>query len=85
MVIFAAPFSSSSRGTLPKGEIVIIDRDPVQGATVFSAVPEHYSELQHLFVPPRDRAHPRYSDYALMLYPRTLAREFEPVLEADAR
>jgi len=82
-VIFAAPFSSSSRGTLPRGEIVIIDRDPAQGATAFSALPEHYSELEHVFVPPRDRAHARYSDYVLVLYPRTLAREFVALPDPD--
>jgi hypothetical protein len=79
IVLFGAPFSSASRGILPKGEIITIEKDPKEEATLAIAVPNHYKDLEEVFVPKRDRMDSKYSDYYLVMRFRTLAKEFERV------
>ncbi|HEV3272607.1 MAG TPA: hypothetical protein VGZ93_10545 [Candidatus Methylacidiphilales bacterium] len=65
IIVFGAPFSNGFEGTLPKGEVLILDSEPRDSAKGMWLIPERYKHFELLFVPERDRLNPDYGNYAV--------------------
>lgn len=64
---WSAPFTGGGMGTIPAGTILIVDHDPVVGATGVSLVPEAYGAIEEILVPRDERTNPKYGDYRVIL------------------
>lgn len=65
VVTFCAPCSGGFHGTIPAGEILIVDQEPPASARGTYFVPARYKDFEHQFVSDRDRSDPKYSGYAI--------------------
>jgi len=85
VITLQAPGSSGFIGTLPRGEIVTVEKDPPSHATAVYARPERYEEMADLLVPPSDRASPLYGSYTLVISFDSLKQDFEVVTTFGVR
>lgn len=75
---FHAPYSSSCRGVIPKGEILRLDYDPDPSETTgCTLAPERYDDLEEQLVDSAARSDGPYSGYTLSVSYVELDRDFE--------
>ncbi len=74
-----APFTGSSSGVLPAGELVEVIDDPVPGFPATGCRSVRYEELHAIFVQESDRRAPKYSGYYLVIALKDLAESFERI------
>src|SRR5215212_9784694 len=79
LIHLRAPATGSFAGTLPRGEVVVVDLEPPAHATAVSVRPLRYCELELSLVPSEDRADPKYASYSLVIPLELLLKGFEPV------
>ena len=83
LTTFGAPFSGGREVVLPAGETFTVRNDPPCGATAVYAAPDSYRKLHKRFVRRRDRWHPFYSGYCLVIAIDVIEYEGELVSGAD--
>ena len=66
IVNFRAPCTGGFEGTLPAGEILILEHEPPDFAKGMPLIPARYKDFEHLFVSERDRNDPTYNGYAVV-------------------
>jgi hypothetical protein len=79
LVAFKNPSSGGSDSTLPAGETVVIDDDPLPESTAVYATPERYGALEGRLVPQSDLSDPAYNFYTLIVPLDSLANDFAKV------
>jgi hypothetical protein len=67
LVIYAAPFTDGFEATIPRGTIVVVSHDVVDGATAVACQPEEYRRLEKFVVPWLARVKFWYREYRLMI------------------
>jgi hypothetical protein len=68
LLIHAAPFTDGFETTIPRGTILVVSHDLVDGATSVACQPEEYRRFEKLLVPWRMRARFwSYREYQLII------------------
>ncbi len=80
-VLLKAAGSGGFRATLPKGTRIVIESNPVDGASHVQALPLNYGELESVLVPEIERRDPKYQSYGISINLNYLYRHF--VLEKE--
>lgn len=79
VITLRTPGSAGFAGTLPRGEIVAVQKDPPSHAKGVYARPERYEEMARLLVPPSDLANPLFGSYVLVISFESLEQDFQLV------
>ena len=79
VITFGAPCSGGFEGSIPAGEILIVDQDPPAFAKGVYLVPGRYKDFERLFVPESDRADPAYSGYAISCSFESVSSDLETI------
>jgi hypothetical protein len=64
---WAAPFTGGFECVIPRDTVLVVENDPPMGASAVYCVPEHYRELEAVFVAREDYQAEKYSGYALVI------------------
>jgi hypothetical protein len=70
-----APFSGGGLVVFPKGEILIVQLDPVSGASAVDCLPEKYEELRPALL--KEYLHEKFTSYSLCVSFGTLLDDCE--------
>jgi hypothetical protein len=82
---WAAPCTGGGKGTLMKGERVVIDADPLPRAIIANGRPIDYLRVEERVVPFTDRTNGQYSGFYLLLKTIDLSRYFKLVHEEASK
>ena len=72
-----APYTLSFECVIPAGTILVVDCDPVAGATGFGCVPEDYEGFEQQHVP--DREAWRYGGYSFVMDLDDIGKRLEKI------
>src|SRR5689334_16174186 len=62
-----APFTGGFECVVPAGIVLVVDRDPVEGAEGVGFRPLLYEEMERVLVPEEDRPAETYDGYSLVI------------------
>ena len=68
LIHYKAPFTGGFECTIPAGTILLVDLDPLEGATGFCCLPLDYDAFELKHVPVRERRSKDYAGYSFVLH-----------------